>query len=298
VDVPATFGEVTYDVHHPVPWGWRVVLYLWTKGIAAGALLVPCLLTGFGLTQGLPLLGVWAPLVALMFNAVTAALLVADLKRPDRFYYILTRGNWDSWLVRGAYILGAHAATSTLWLILAWLEAGSLLRWLAWPGALVALGAAGYTAFLFGQAEGRDLWQSPLFLWHLLAQAILTGGGVLLLSSVAVGAGERLVGLLSATLTGALIVNTLLLVGELQSKPATQEMAIAEALISRGRYAPAFWGGVAGAGTILPLGILLATRAWTGAAPLAAAIAAAVTLLALIVHEVVFIQAGQAVPLS
>jgi Fe-S-cluster-containing dehydrogenase component/formate-dependent nitrite reductase membrane component NrfD len=298
VDVPLTLGEVTYDVHHPVPWGWRVALYLWTKGIAAGALLVPCLLTGFGLTQDLPLLGVWAPLVALMFNAITAALLVADLKRPDRFYYILTRGNWDSWLVRGAYILGAHAATSTLWLILAWLQAGSLLRWLAWPGALVALAAAGYTAFLFGQAEGRDLWQSPLFLWHLLAQAILTGGGVLLLSAVAVGAGERLVGLLSATLTGALVINTLLLVGELQSKPATQEMAIAEALISRGRYAPAFWGGVVGAGTILPLGILLGTRAWTGAAPLAAAIAAAVTLLALVVHEVVFVQAGQGVPLS
>ena len=40
------------------------------------------------------------PLVALAFNAATLALLVADLKRPGRFYYILTRGNWDSWLVR------------------------------------------------------------------------------------------------------------------------------------------------------------------------------------------------------
>ncbi len=298
VDVPANIGAVTYDVHHPVPWGWRVALYLWTKGIAAGALLVPCLLTGFGLTQDLPLLGIWAPLVALMFNAITAALLVADLKRPDRFYYILTRGNWDSWLVRGAYILVVHAAASTLWLTLGWLGAGTLLRWMAWPGALVAVGAAGYTAFLFGQAEGRDLWQGPLFLWHLLAQATLTGGGVLLLSAAAVGAGARLIGLLSATLMSALILNTLLLVAELLSKPATQEMAIAEALISGGRYAPAFWGGVVGAGNILPLAILLATRGWTGAAPLAAAIAAAMTLVALIIHEVVLIKAGQAVPLS
>ena len=29
--------------------------------------------------------------------------------------------------------------------------------------------AAGYTAFLFGQAEGRDLWQCRLF-WHLQAR--------------------------------------------------------------------------------------------------------------------------------
>jgi len=298
VDVPATFGEVTYDVHHPVPWGWRVALYLWTKGIAAGALLVPCLLVGLGLTQDLSLLGIWAPLVALVFNAVTAALLVADLKRPERFYYILTCGKWDSWLVRGAYVLMAHGAASALWLILAWMGQGNFLRWLAWPGALIALGAAGYTAFLFGQAEGRDLWQSPVFLWHLLAQAVLTGGGVLLLSAAAVSAGEHLVGLLSTVLTGALIINTLLLVGELLSRPATQEMAAAEALISRGRYAPAFWGVVVGAGTVVPLVLLLATQAWMGGSPLVAAVAAVLVLLALIIHEVVFVKAGQAIPLS
>ena len=38
---------------------------------------------------------------------------------------------------------------------------------------------AGYTAFLFGQAEGRDLWQSPLLFWHLLPQAVLVGAGAL-----------------------------------------------------------------------------------------------------------------------
>jgi formate-dependent nitrite reductase membrane component NrfD len=298
VDVPAAMGQVTYDVDHPAPWGWMVALYLWTKGIAAGALLVPCLLVGLGLTEDLPLLGIWATLVALAFNAVTAGLLVADLKRPERFYYILTRGNWDSWLVRGAYILMAHAAASALWLILAWLGQGALLRLVAWPGALVALAAAGYTAFLFGQAEGRDLWQSPLFLWHLLAQAALTGGGVLLLSAVAVGAGPRLTGLLSGLLTGALILNTLLLVGELLSSPTNREVAAAEALISRGRFAPAFWGGVVGAGTVVPVFLLLATRARTGGAPLAAAGAAVLTLGALVIHEGVFVKAGQAVPLS
>jgi Fe-S-cluster-containing dehydrogenase component/formate-dependent nitrite reductase membrane component NrfD len=293
-----SLGQVTYDVHHPAPWGWLLALYLWTKGIAAGALLVPCLLVGLGLTEDLPLLGIWAPLVALTFNAVTVGLLVGDLKRPERFYYILTRGNWDSWLVRGAYILMAHAAASGLWLILAWTGQGPLLRLLAWPGALVALAAAGYTAFLFGQAEGRDLWQSPLFLWHLLAQAVLTGGGVLVISAVAVGAGARLIGLLSSLLTGALIMNTLLLVGELLSQPPSQEVAAAEDLISRGRFARAFWGGVVGAGTVVPLGLLLATRAWTGSAPFTAAAAAFLVLGALIIHEVVFVKAGQAVPLS
>jgi Fe-S-cluster-containing dehydrogenase component/formate-dependent nitrite reductase membrane component NrfD len=293
-----TLGRITYDVDHPTPWGWRVALYLWTKGIAAGALLVPSLLVGLGLTQDLPLLGIWAPVVALAFNAATVGLLIVDLKRPERFLYILTRGNWDSWLVRGAYILMAHGGASGLWWILAWMGWAALLRWLAWPGALVALAAAGYTGFLFGQAEGRDLWQSPLLLWHLLVQAVLTGGAVLLLSAVVVRAGERLVGLLAGLLTAALVINTLLLVGELLSRPTNRDVALAERLISHGRFAPAFWGGVVGVGTILPLIFLVGTRAWTGGAPVTAGVAAGPILAALIVHEVVYIKAGQAVPLS
>ena len=42
--------------------------------------------------------------------------------------------------------------------------------------ALLAAAVAGYTAFLFGQCEGRDLWQTPLLLPILLAQAVVAGG--------------------------------------------------------------------------------------------------------------------------
>jgi formate-dependent nitrite reductase membrane component NrfD len=285
-------------VAHPTPWGALVALYLWTKGIAAGALLVPCLLVGFGLTRDLPLLGVWAPLVALAFNGITAALLVGDLKRPERFHYLLTRPNWTSWLVRGAYVLMAHGAASAAWLLLAWLGQESLLRVLAWPGVLVALATAGYTAFLFGQAEGRDLWQSPLFLWHLLTQAALAGGSVLLLSAVAAAAGSRLTGLCAGVVTGALVLNALILVGELLSTAPNREVALAEALVTHGRFAPDFWGGVIGAGSLLPLALLLGTHAWTGESPVTSAAAALLILVALIIHEGIFIKAGQAVPLS
>src|SRR2546427_7933180 len=37
---------------------------------------------------------------------------------------------------------------------------------------LFAGGTALYTAFLFGQAKGRDLWQSPLLGPHLVVQAM------------------------------------------------------------------------------------------------------------------------------
>src|SRR5215510_4574338 len=44
-------ARTVYDVAHPErPWGWKVSTYLWTKSIAAGALMVAALATMGGLT--------------------------------------------------------------------------------------------------------------------------------------------------------------------------------------------------------------------------------------------------------
>ena len=60
------------------------------------------------------------------------------------------------------------------------------LRVLAVPVSLAAAGVAGYTAFLFGQCEGRDLWQSPLLLPTLLAQAVVAGSATYSLLDVVI----------------------------------------------------------------------------------------------------------------
>ncbi len=36
---PRTKARTTLNTAHPRPWGWKVVTYLWTKGVGAGALL-------------------------------------------------------------------------------------------------------------------------------------------------------------------------------------------------------------------------------------------------------------------
>jgi Fe-S-cluster-containing dehydrogenase component len=95
-----TGAHTTLNTAHPRPWGWRVETYLWTKGVGAGALLVA---TGAAFA-GLPLtgaVGLAAPALALGGTAVTGALLVWDLKRPERFGYIFTKPNPSSWLVWG-----------------------------------------------------------------------------------------------------------------------------------------------------------------------------------------------------
>src|SRR5215467_6255881 len=85
---PAAPARVAYDVPRQRTWGWPVSSYIWTKGIAAGL----GMLAGIGqfvdLGGGLGdrMLRIVAPIVALVFLGITGALLVGDLKRPERFW--------------------------------------------------------------------------------------------------------------------------------------------------------------------------------------------------------------------
>ena len=115
-------------------------------------------------------------MVAGAFLVATGALLVGDLKQPKRFWYIITKGNRTSWLVKGSYVLGAFASCLAAWWLAGLANAGGALPWLALPTVGLALGTAGYTAFLFEQCEGRDLWQQPILLPLLLTQAVVAGG--------------------------------------------------------------------------------------------------------------------------
>ena len=98
----------------------------------------------------------------MVFIALTSVVLVIDLERPERFYYILTRSNWRSWMVWGAWFLrGARRRSAAC----GWWPAGSAgrvcLTLLAWPAIVFAVLATAYTGFLFAQGLGRDLWQGP-----------------------------------------------------------------------------------------------------------------------------------------
>ena len=169
-------ARTTYTTQHEPVWGSMVSGYLVTKAIAAGVMLVASLLVVLGHGDLRSVVGVAPPVVAGIFLIVTGVLLVADLKQPKRFWYLLSRGNSKSWLVKGAWVLGAFAACLIAWWVIGLAGAGGALLYLVGPTAVLALGTAGYTAFLFGQCEGRDLWQEPLLLPLLLAQALMAGG--------------------------------------------------------------------------------------------------------------------------
>ena len=252
---------------------------------------MPALAVLVGVAPSGFLLGAAPPVIALLFLAITTGLLVVDLKRPDRFHYILFKGNRTSWLVWGAWILMAYGLVAALWLLGVSGGAGGLVRALALPVVLLAAAAAGYSAFLFGQAEGRDFWQSPLLLPELLLAALAAGSASLLVLRVLVGGGSGELRLLAGTMAVALVGHATLLFAELGSKHPSVDVARTAKLITRGHFRNRFWTGVIALGVVVPLLIV-----WL--APAAILLAALLVLAGLWTYEDIWVKAGQSVPLS
>jgi Ni/Fe-hydrogenase subunit HybB-like protein len=164
---------------------------------------------------------------------------------------------------------------------------------LVWPVALVMLASAGYSAFVFGQAEGRDFWKSPLVLPHLLLSAATAGVAILLLAAALLIGDARAVQGLSGALWLLLVVSGLVIFAETLTTQASQDAARAAHLLTRGAYSGRFWGGVVGAGIVVP--ILLLTGPFL---PGNSILAALLALAGLWLWEDLWVRAGQALPLS
>ena len=292
---PGVVGRTAYTTAHPMTWKAKVSGYLVTKAIAAGLMLMAALLVTLGHADDRAAVGITPPVVAGLFTAITGVLLVADLKQPRRFLYILTRPNTSSWLVRGAWILGAFAATVAAWGLFGIADTGGGIEVLALPAALLAAAVAGYTAFLFGQCEGRDLWQTPLLLPTLLAQAVVAGGAAYGLLDLVLAVPEPKA--IHIAFLGALGALTLLIATELVSS-GSRNVELAPVEMTRGRYAGQFWFGGVLTGLVVPALLLALGLAVDDLGPWPAALAGVAALSGLFAYEDAFVRAGQSVPLS
>ena len=283
--------RVDYDTPHVKPWGLDMALYLLTKGIATGAMLLSALLWWLGDHSALTRIA--GPAISLIFIIATALLLIVDLERPARFIYILIRPNAKSWMVWGAYFLTAHGAISALWLAAGWFELAASLAMLVWPAIVVSILATCYTGFLFAQGLARDLWQGPQATFDLLAQAIAEGAAALLLVSPV--AGSISAPLLAMILAGAMVVHLGFIAFENLLMPSpTRHHHLAVGAIRRGAFAPLFWGVAIVAGGLVPVALAAVAR---GSAPIAA-VAAVLALAGSFAWEYIWVEAGQSVPLS
>ncbi len=286
--------RVVYNTDHPAPWGWKVSSYFLTKGIAAGIAVAAAV----ALTAGVGTDSVWmswlAPLVAGLFILFTGVLLVWDLKRPDRFLYILTKSNPGSWLVRGAWILGAQAALMAAWFLTGVFGVGSIEP-LIWVSALNGLLVAGYTAFLFGQAEGRDLWQSPLLLWHMIGSALAVGGGASLIPALVSDAlRDAVVPFAWVMVIGAVVTGLMTLTELIGPHPTTNAEAAFHHL-TKGEFSAEWWRGQF---LLVPVPILAGLLVVAGGTIITGVVGGIAAMVGVFLADDAFVKAGQSVPLS
>ena len=293
-DQSAAAAILVYDQPHRTPWDWRVSSYSWTKSIAAGVFIMTAVLglLGVSLSQS------WEVITAVLsgvFLGATGLLLVFDLDQPMRFYYVLTKPQWRSWLVRGAYLMSAFVLVLLLFFLAALFEWQGMVRVLRWVGIVIAVPVAVYTAFLLSRSKGRDLWQNPLLVLVFLSHAVLAGSASLLILGRFVELEAGGITWLQSSLLISLAVFLALALGELLNLHPTPHATTAARNMWRGKYRLYYWSGILFGG-VLPVvltGIALANAPdWTYIAASASALAG------LLAYEHAYIQAGQSVPQS
>jgi len=239
-------ARAVYDVPRRREWGGRIAAYMVTKAFASGALLLACT-SPWDVAMG------WASLI---FTLLTVLLLIGDLHQPRRFLYLLTMPNTQSWLVRGGWILTAHAALSVPFAF------GFGHRALAVLCIPVAFATSVYTAFLFRQARGRELWCEDRWLPAVLGVQALA-------------AASALAWFFGASTVIWPAVYAVLMIATALAPPATPQARAAHRLMVRHR---AFGAGLA---------VAVVAIAWPPA-----------VLVAFALLDWIYVKAGQEVALS
>lgn len=262
---------------HTDSWGFRVAAYLWTKSIAAGIPMIAVLISAIQHNLHFTTLEI---ISALSFLVITTILLISDLKQPARFHWIVFRPQWRSWLTRGAFILMGFGGLLTAALIFKIvIPSDSIMRFVLPLTALFGAGSAIYSAFLFGQAKGRDFWQSPLFSVHLIVMAFLAGSAFIIMMNDQTP-------WIAMILQSSLIIHGVLILLDLVAVHSTNDAKISATYVKQNSW---FWLGAFLVGIALPLFLL--SFGISGPAGL-------LSLVGMLLYEKVWVKAGQVVPLS
>lgn len=276
-----------------VLWGWEVPAYLTTKAVSAGVFLMPVLAILSGAAQPSSTIWWWVLGTALLALAATGAFLVKDLDRPDRFLNVLLRPQKRSWLVWGGYGITVYGGLLTLFAGLQWGGLSGLASVVMYLNAALALFVAVYTAFLFAQAKGRDFWQSPTLVLHMLVHSVMAGAAALAFIGLLAGMDAAWQAFLNVVLLAGIGANLLTIFVEMAvPHPTTDAKAVAD-MILNGRYRNRFWLGTVLLGNVLPAALLLAT----GTTPLLLAAAGALVLTGIYLTERIWVEAPQRIAL-
>ena len=265
------FDEFLIDVKPQKEWGWLVITYLFFGGAGAGLFLA-------ALYIGHP----WAEALGLLLLLIGTLFLLLDLGRPARFWRAFFRAH-TSWISRGCYFITGLTLLGGLDVLLEFTGTGA-----GTPSTLVKIGAAAaavavmiYTGFVLSPSPAIPFWNSTFFPVIFFTYSLLAGIDFLILSSPLLPPPAIDLAQLEKIQFGLALLCLLMVMSHLSVMSSSAVAARRSIqLLTRGKWAVLFIGGVIGVGLVLPL-LLAWPGLWQSSVQTIFAITAVLALLRL-----------------
>ncbi len=288
-------SRTVYDTFHKIPWDSKIIGYLMTKGLSTGLLILSLLMWRMGYTSSL--FSFWMPVLSGILLAATGGLLITDLRKPERFYYILIRPNWSSWMTWGTYFIALDGIFTLFWVLAALVGASGTMNTLFLPTIVFGGLASIYTGFFFAQGAARDLWKGSENTIDIGVQTAVKGAAGLIFFGTLFPIAEQAQALafLGTILTGGLLLHfAILIFSTVVHRFGSHAHERAVELLARGALKGEFWWGAIVMGCAAPI-ILIA---WRGVGGWSALLAGLLAVAGAYYWDRVWVKAGQAIPLS
>lgn len=248
-----------------LPWGLMIVIYLFTAGLSAGAMITSNLALLYGGSE-FERVSRWGAYLSPFPISLGLGVLVLDLGSPFNFYQLFLTLQLRSPMSYGSWIILFFTTLSLLYFYLnlpqALQKVGRIQQLEQWKKHLakfmpfLSIAVASYTGLLLNAAV-LPLWNTPLLPILFLVSALSTGvAAVILVSSLSPWKRARHKELHVLTKADAgliilecLIILIMIVMGRLSS--ASESAAFGSLLF--GQYAWVFWLLIVGFGLIMPL---------------------------------------------
>jgi len=271
-------------------WDWPISGYTWAKSLSTGTFIVAALSILMGKLDGSLRWDLYTGVISTIFLFITGFFLMLDLSHPERFYLIFIKPQWNSWITRGSFLIMFFGISLMLFMIFRVLDYPVMTLILRFITVILGLLTSIYTAFLFGQAKGRDLWQNRLLPIHFLVEPIIAGCAILVLLGWVIPIDSSEINWLRWVFIGSSVVNLTLILMDLVISQKTDSAHNAIRYLIYGKWAKYYWGSI-----IFSLISIVLIIISSGLSVLLLG-ASIISLIGLFAYWHAFVGAGQSMP--
>ena len=313
-------GNILYNIPHQ--WGLQVYLawYFLLTGLSAGSFVISAFAYLLGKKELKPL-GLIGAYLAPVLLLAAPILLIIDLGKPLRFWYLFLNLNPGSPLSWGSWLLTIYPIFSLIYL---WhIRKGNekMIKVFGIIGIPVAISVHGYTGFALALTKLTPLWNNAIMPVLFLISAMVSGIGLVMLVAVILnkmsvpisklaGAGATEMAAASDSLplnemlnkagkflAGFIVFDLFLVLSEvlvwLTESPEAYELAMN---MLTGSYSFLFLGVEIVLGALIPLFLLLYPK--TSRTVAGQALASVLVVIGVVAMRYIVIIGGQSVPFN